>query len=899
MAANQEYSAAWTATALTKFRVPRLRRDTVARPTLLARLAHAADTCPVTLLCAPGGSGKSTLLAQFAHECLASSQYERTLLWVAVDDDDNDRHQLLATLLRAIEPLELVWDTPPETLLANAERSESQCRAALAAFVNALCTARSHRIVLVLDDLHRIDGPDTYALLESLIERLPDHVALLLGTRVEPPMPLARWRAHGELAEFIPWDLQLTEADALALAQNRLGQEPDSASIRAALRRTHGWAVGFTMALQAHASPAALQIGNASETSDRHLFAYLAQEVLGELPEDLREFVLRTAVLAELNPTLCNAVTGRSDSKQVLESLYRRNLFLTITDETTPVLRFHDLFRDFLQSELERRYPELLPELHERAGRAEESLPRAIAHFLRAHRWPEAMELIAARGEAMLACGEHSTLERWIDQLPAAARAASAQLSYLRGVCAWLRWDWPRTKRELKPAIAGLTSPQYAAVRIRAMFFDVDALNSSGESQQAWELLEQIAREPLDQTSQAQVALQRSFSLLSTGDPPRVLEYLQEFVALAEREPSTICPQTADRIHCLCIGLPGIAECFERFFALSELVRGTSPAPWQLAALPVGAWAQFWQGRREPVLRILERGETLHHQFGSMRLVADRLMQFRSLYLAAIGQFDSAEALAKAVIATLMQPEAASHRAVWLRAYQHGLARIYWMAGRYEQLRDLAPTLLAPRVATEWEFLDAACELVRGQLAFLRQDWQVTESALEQSIRIHEHFRMPMIYGDPRLMLGYVHLKRKDRARYWDCFAPVLREVLDQESVGLLLLEPKSIVAEMLEAAPIEVRRTSQFDALLARLGLWNPTTIEIARPAGPLAALSDRELEVLGRVASGASNKHIARDLTLSLHTVKRHIANILDKLDCASRGQAADLFRRCRPED
>ena len=898
MAANQEFSAAWNATALTKFRVPRLRRDTVARPALLARLAQAADSCPVTLVCAPGGSGKSTLLTQFAHDCLAGSALTRTLLWVAIDDDDDDRHQFLATLLRAVEPPELAWDTPPETLLANAERSESQCRAALAAFVNALCTARSSRILIVLDDLHRIERADTYALLESLIERLPDHVAFLLGTRVEPPFPLARWRAHGELAEFIPWDLRLTEQDALALAQSRLGREPDADSIRSALRRTQGWAVGFTMALQAHTAPRPLHVGNAPEGSDRHLFAYLAQEVLAELPEDLREFVLETAVLTELSPALCDAVTGRTDSKQVLESLYRRNLFLTITDEATPVLRFHDLFRDFLQSELERRRPALVQTLHERAGRAEDSLPRAIGHFLKARRWTEAMELIAARGEAMLSSGDHSTLERWIDQLPESARADNAQISYLRGVCAWLRWDWPRTKRELKPAIAGLTAPQYAALRIRAMFFDVDALNSSGENREAWELLEQISREPLDQTSKAQLALQRAWCVLSTGNAPQVLEYMQEFVALAEREPGTICPQTADRIHCLCIGLPGIVDCFDRFFALSELVRGTTAAPWQLAALPVGAWAQFWRGRREPIGRILERGEALHHQFGSMRLVAERLMQFRSLYLAATAQFDAAESLGKTLIDALMLPEAASHRAVWLRAYQHGLARVYWMAGRYDQFRELAPTLLAPRVATEWEFLDSASELVRGQLAFLREDWEVAQDALERSVRIHERFRMPMIYGDPRITLGYLHLKRKDRMRYWDAFTPVLREVLDQEAVGLLLLEPRGIVSEMLDAVPIEVRRTTQFDALLARLSVWTPTSaVESAPATGPLAALSERELEVLARVASGASNKHIARDLTLSLHTIKRHIANILDKLDCASRGQAADLFRRMNP--
>ena len=239
-------------------------------------------------------------------------------------------------------------------------------------------------------------------------------------------------------------------------------------------------------------------------------------------------------------------------------------------------------------------------------------------------------------------------------------------------------------------------------------------------------------------------------------------------------------------------------------------------------------------------------------------------------------------------------PEAATHRAVWLRAYQHALARFYWMWARHDAFRELAPTLLAPRVATEWEFLDGAMELVRGQLACLREDWRVAQEALEQSIRIHARFRMPMVYGDPRFALAYVFLKQNDRTRYWECFEPLLREVLDQEAVGLLLLEPRPLVSAMLEAVPSEIRRTAQFGTLLARLTVWNPETPCAPDVTSPLGALSEREHDVLARVASGASNKHIARELALSLHTVKRHIANILDKLDCASRGQAADLYRR-----
>jgi len=206
--------------------------------------------------------------------------------------------------------------------------------------------------------------------------------------------------------------------------------------------------------------------------------------------------------------------------------------------------------------------------------------------------------------------------------------------------------------------------------------------------------------------------------------------------------------------------------------------------------------------------------------------------------------------------------------------------------------------LLAPRVATEWPFIDAAMELVRGQLALLRQDWPTAQAALEQSIRLHERFPLPMSYADPRVSLAYMHVLRGDKAAGWRTFEPVFDEVIDQQAVGLLLLEPIRVRDAVLDVAPREVQATAAYESLRTKLSLWSRSGTEQPIPAGPLAALSEREREVLAQVAAGASNKHIARDLALSLHTVKRHIANILDKLDCGSRGQAADLYRRATIE-
>ena len=893
------HAVAWNAAPLTKFRTPRVRRDVIARPALLHRMIEASATVPVTLVCAPGGSGKTSLLSQLAAHLAALPACESTLQWVALDEDDNDRHRFFAALLRAAEPLDLAWETPPGTLLASAAASDSQCRTALAEFVNALCTTAMRRIVFVLDDLHRVDRPDVLELLESLIERLPDHVALVLGSRVEPALPLARWRAHGELAEFIAWDLQFTESEALALAATRLGSEPDARAVHDLWRRTQGWAAGLTLALNAPHGGRTGAPGAASENTHRHLFAYLAQEILADLPEELREFVLRCSVLFELSPAACAAVSGREDSQRLLEALYRRNLFVTATDDSIPILRFHDLFREFLENELERRYPERVNELHERAGHVESSLARSIAHFVRAQRWSEAMQLIAANGEAILADGDHAQLERWLDQIPQDVRRADPKLCYLRGKCGWLRWDWNRARSELQPAVTGLDSPEHAALRVRAMFLLVDACNSTGDRDRALELLEELARLPLDPLPRAHLALQRAWCALLGGEPNAVGTYIRECLVYAEQDPATICPRIADRFHLLCIGLPGVADSFQRYFAMSELVRGSTSAPWQLAALPIGAWGHFWHGRRDPIVPILERGQALLQKFAGMRLISERLLQFQTQFETASGQFETAIARGRMLLAALQAPEATSHRAVWLRAYQHSLARMYWLAGDHDNFRALAPNLLAPRLATEWPFIETAIDLVRGQMAILRSDWRTAESALELAARTHQRFRMPFVYGDPRVSLAYMHLLRGDRTRSWESFAPVIEEVRREQALGLLLLEPVPVVDALLGIVPADIRRAADFEDLLARLVRWRPTASTPATSvapavAGPLAGLSEREVQVLAQVAAGASNKHIARDLALSLHTVKRHIANILAKLDCTSRGQAADLYRR-----
>lgn len=153
---------------------------------------------------------------------------------------------------------------------------------------------------------------------------------------------------------------------------------------------------------------------------------------------------------------------------------------------------------------------------------------------------------------------------------------------------------------------------------------------------------------------------------------------------------------------------------------------------------------------------------------------------------------------------------------------------------------------------------------------------------------------MPAIFCDPRVSLAYAWTTLGDRRQAWQAFGPVYQEIVAESAPGLLLLESRPHVMAVLDVLPPDLRRAPESAAIRRTLADWTPDAVVAIEPRGVLASLTERELEVLEQVASGAGNKHIARALDLSLHTVKRHIANILDKLDCASRGQAADLYRR-----
>ena len=430
---------------------------------------------------------------------------------------------------------------------------------------------------------------------------------------------------------------------------------------------------------------------------------------------------------------------------------------------------------------------------------------------------------------------------------------------------------------------------------MRALFQLVDALNSAGDLAGAQQRLDEVAGLPLDDLGNAQLALQRAWCLAPIGDNARLVGHMQEFVEYAARDPERICPLTAGLVHCLLVGNPGVAETFERFVALAEQLRKPVARPWHLPLHAIDGWARVWRGDRSGAEAAMQRSSSIYRQFRGIRLMSERFAQFRVLLGGVSGDLKTMDSAARDMISGLQSPELSAHRPVWERTYRHAHARMHWIHGSLTTWQSLIQPLLPARSKVEWPFIDVAAQVLRGQSALAQRDWRGAEAILEPILPDYARLRLPMIYCDPRISLAYAKLRAGDAGGAWQVFDPVFNEATRHNSVGLLLMDSRALVDELLDAAPAGLRSSGAMQGLKAVLQQWKLGEAASGRDEDPEEGpLSEREREVLELVASGSSNKHIARALDLSLHTVKRHICNILDKLDCDSRGQAADWYRK-----
>jgi LuxR family maltose regulon positive regulatory protein len=427
----------------------------VTRQALLNRLAESL-AAKLVLIVAPTGWGKTSLLRDWW-----LAEQDSGAAWLSVGEGDNDPVRFWSGVIAALSTVAPgTGEAALGALITAGTRTPGRIETLL---VDDLARI-SGRITLVLDDFHLITSPEVREGFAYLVEHLPPTLSLVVAARGEPELPLARLRARGELAEIRADQLRFSQAEAEQLLNQTLGLALSPEKIYALWLRTEGWAAGLYLAglsLRDRNDGHTAGFIGAFAGDDRHIFDYLAAEVLAGLPPRIHAFLLRTAVLDRFCAPLCDTVTGSAGAQDLLEDIERRQLFVVPLDNARRWYRYHALFAETLRHELGRAEPGLAPLLHRRASawhRQHGTAAEAIDHAITADDWHDARELIAAHWHEVLDEGLAETVQGWLNRLPPETVAGDTRMCLIRGLLASLQGH----PEDVEPwlAAASAVSPQ-------------------------------------------------------------------------------------------------------------------------------------------------------------------------------------------------------------------------------------------------------------------------------------------------------------------------------------------------------------------------------------------------------------------------------------------------------
>jgi len=457
---------------LSALRPPAARAGNVVRQALLDRVSEET-AAKLVVVVAPAGWGKTCMLRDWSTSGETSSK-----AWLSVEPGDNDPTRFWAGVIAALNiAAPGVGSAAVQMLMAPGTKTT---QAVVPSVLNDLARLPK-RITLIIDDFQLITNKSTHADFSFFAEHLPATVGVILASRSDPPLPLARLRARGELAEIRADDMRLSATEIRELLAGTFGLAPTAEDIDVLEQRTEGWAAGVFMAgssLQGNED-----LGRVIRTvagENRQIMDYFAAEVLAEQPDHVRSLLVRTSVLDRLTGPLCDAVTGTDGSQAMLEGLERSQQFLVPMDSTRDWYRYHTLFADVLRRELDKSEPGLAPSLHRRASawhRSQGLIADAISHAISAGDLADARDLLASHWNLLLHQGHSDTVDSLLNRLPVGMVIEDSRMCLIRGyVECWLgRLDevepWLVAAEVAKPCgpfVDGLNSVESAACLLSA-----------------------------------------------------------------------------------------------------------------------------------------------------------------------------------------------------------------------------------------------------------------------------------------------------------------------------------------------------------------------------------------------------------------------------------------------
>ncbi|MCP5472382.1 MAG: AAA family ATPase [Sinobacteraceae bacterium] len=865
--------------AHTKIQPPRLQSGLIARAALEGRLHAAMAVRRLTLLQVPAGWGKTSLLTRVLSQLPAG----RGAAWIAADEDD-DLQRFLACLSSALEPMDLAWRVSPRSLptLALGERGLRQVADEI---TNALASYEIARGVIVIDDAHRIRDPRVFELLRLLLESMPvPHWGLVIATRTTPDLPLARWRARDEVAELRLDDLRFDTqevADLLAAS----GAAPQAASELA--QRTGGWAAGLRLLMS---------VGGGSTRAvlfrERHVFEYLADEVLSALDPQVREFLLRCSVLPELTPRRCAHVAQQPRAAVLLERLEADGLFLSALEAEEPTLRLHDLFRDFLEDRLQRDHPDEIPGLLQRAADHEPDLSRAIGWLARAGAWERAAHELAARAPALVSLGGGPTIERLLKLFPEKEQQHRPDLNYLRALCAYQQFDFEILCQQMQQAAAGYLRKGQHEEAVLAQTYAAVGMRNSGRQEEARVVFSELNAQPLSGSAAAIAAYFSAWEAYADHQPQAVAPAFSRALGWLEQIDD---PRVWEQcfMHCFLLGCPGMAPLVARFDECAMQRMPDTPSLLSGSVLHSRAAAALGAGDLGKATEFLAAADEDVRWLGHPRTLATENYMLHLAIDALRGDGRSVEHHLQRM-RTDMSESGDANRRTHSSSALLAAARAVWLLADHAQLQLLERQMMQAQNSFDWRYADVERKMVQGMVALDqgRNADAVTLLGASLTDSVDEDIAF-FRNSQARLLLAAVHLRSGDLRAAEQVLRPWLRSAHEGGFVGGAMMAGRPILQQFVQAdwqgllARPDLALISHLCDIMSRSRSVREGTS--ARAGG----LTDREWQVLERIAAGDSNKLIARALDLSLFTVKRHVANIFDKLALGSRTQAAVWLR------
>ncbi len=869
----------------TKFIPPQLPDVMLERSLLLATLHEAVTSRRLTLVSAQAGAGKTTLVAS-----LPVAYPNLPLAWISLDSSDDDPFTFLTLIIKAIYDLLPDCVLTTAELVANPDTTVNPQRV-VGVLINELLACDASLFVLVLDDLHTISDPQVLQTLDYLLEHLPAVMHILVTTRHDPAISLARLRARGQLAELRMDQLRFDETETAALLQEVLGFSLAEEEIAVLDSRTEGWIAALCLSAlsMSDLTPRArkqflVDFGAGSE----FVFDYLAEEVLRRQPQEMRQFLLQTSILEELTPALCIAVTQQEQAATYLLSAYRQNLFLARSSQSTAgsSYRYHALFRRFLHAELELRFPSQLPHLHQRAASALGDSRQAVRHCLDGGLWPEAADRIEtlylnARDRGFI----NPVFGQWLARMPREIIKERPWLSLIAGGLLIERGHVGDAKADILNALETFRLREDRRGELRSLLYLIQT--SPGNEMEYVPKLEQF----MQQYPEIATATERAsyhnvlfWSAVYSLQWPKATSQLRAAVkviaAADDRGPFQLAALqmtpplcfTDDALQPVRILVAG----FKRRFPDEEgLMRMGSMAGQSLLALYEGRLAQAESTAKETIALCRLFGETAWVELTTHYILGQAQL--------AMGIYAPLETYLSSLLIEIAPKETMQSRRNDILSL---LSLAFWYQGKINQMEEVYAEM---QRFSFWPEQEVQTKICAGILALEAGNKSAAAEQFSKARDNQRHARL-MMAADARLYLALVYWLDGRREAAVREMAVILAEMQNTGMLGIVLF----CGAKIMPVLKATIAAGLQVEAAQYCLDAFGePTAPRSLAIPGSSERLTPRETEVLHLIAAGLSNRAIAAQLVVSERTVKSHVTHILAKLQDQSRTQAVSRAR------